>query len=412
MAEETQTAEQTEVLDSSQQTQQSDNNTQAQDTSSRPAFQNFDRSKVIFAGKETQAQATQQSQQTQQQPSSTTQQQAAAAEQPASETTQATTETQNAETNQAPEAEEEEVDFYDYVSEHAGMSIKTPEEVISLAKENAKLKAQLAEKPKIEFENEQHRLLYEYGKKVTGNSVKAGRDMLHAVSLDLKSMGEKDKQFEAYVLSRPEITRERAREIFEAKYDKLYGNGLLESDILAQDQHASDTREAEAKILKMQEEFNQAPSNPAGANQPTAEEIAQVKANIGKVVSEFGGVSYNNTGDKDGAVNVPMDAGEVEKFTSYLEDPGKFFSDLSAEFTDAKGNFDDQAYAVRMYEFMNLGRIREQTWKSGVNYGRLQQIKEAKNTAPPRAPETQSVNNAPKSMKDAWLSATNGQKRK
>lgn len=409
MADETQTAEQTEVLDSSPQTQSTDNNSQAQDNSLRPAFQNFDASKVKFPGKEAQAQGT--TQQTQEQ-SSTTQQQPAATQQQ-SETTETTSETQSTDTNQAPETQEEEqeVDFYDHVTQHAGVPIKSPEDVISIAKENAKLKAQLAEKPKIEFENEQHRLLYEYGKKVTGNSVKAARDMLHAMSLDLKSMGEKDKQFEAYVLSRPDLTREKSREIFEAKYNKLYGNGELESDVLAQDEHATATREAEAKLQQMQEEFNKASSKPADANQPTAEELTQIKAEIGKVVEEFGGVSYNYTGDKDGVVNVPMDAAEVEQLTSWLEDPGLFLKDLAAELTDASGKFDNKAYAIRMYEFKNLERVKEKIWEQGTKYGRLQQIKESKNTSTQRAPETQAVNNGPKSMKDAWLAASQGQRK-
>lgn len=322
------------------------------------------------------------------------------------------------EADPAPAVEDEEVDFFEYAAQQTSGIVKKPEDVFSLYQENQRLRTQLAEKPKIEFPNEQARLLYEYAVKFPGQEMSTARNVLHTLSLDANSLSPKEKQFEAFALENPKLTRDKARQYFDAMYEKKYGNNALEDDLTAQYEHDRETQKAEELIAKMQADFAKAqPSQQAGAQQqPTIspEEEAEMNRQVESVIGQFGGVKYQFfENDANSTVSIKMEDSDLQKFQTYLAKPQTFFEDLAAECADDKGNFSYDMYAMRMFEIMNIGRIREQSFKSGVTYGELKKVMEIKNTAgakPAGESGAPAAAQAPKSMADAWKAAVKAKK--
>lgn len=318
----------------------------------------------------------------------------------------------------ADDSDGEEVEFFPYAAERTKGAVKSAEDVFALYEDNTKLKKQLAERPKIEFPNEQAKLLYEMASKFPGQELSAGKSILHVLSLDVSKLSEKEKQFEAFALEHREFPREEARKYFEAKYEKNFAPEILETDVMAQFEHKVQTKKAEETIAKVLDEFSKLPpSKPAG--EPTQqsispEDLAEIKQEVSEVLSRFGGVRYEFfPNDPTSIVNVPLEDADLQKLESYMVDPGEFLKDLQQECLDDNGNFDNGVLAMAMFEFKNRERIREQAFKAGVTYGELKKIKEIKNTSTPRAPEPPTPGKAaPKTLAEAMVAAGVGVRKK
>lgn len=338
---------------------------------------------------------------------------------PAEPVAQATPEpqetTETPEPAEQPQAAAEEVDFFEYLGEQTQGAISAPEHVFAVIEENQQLKAQLAERPQIEFPTEQAKLLYEYCSKFSGQELSVAQSTLNVLRLDLTKLPEKEKQFEAFALENNDLTRDEARQYFDAIYEKKYGNGALEDDAALKFEHQRETRKAEQTIQKLKEDFAKAPSQPAGkqTSDPSEQELAEIKQNVDRVLEEFGGVRYQYFDDPNSAVTIPIEDADVQRFNTFLSDPKAFFEDLTKQCRDAKGNFSYDKYVHKMFEFANLDKIREQSFKSGVTYGELKKIKEIKNTAVPKTQDTPPPpSNAPKSLAEAMLHAGIGKGKK
>lgn len=310
----------------------------------------------------------------------------------------------------ALEPDEELVDFFPYAAEQTGGMIKSAEDVFALAEEHKKLKQQLAERPKIEFDSEQQRWLYEQCSKVPGKETENFRSMLHILSLDLKSISDKEKQFEAFALENKDFTREEARKFFDARYEKSFGGGLLEDDLVTQFEHRTLTKKAEEVLSKYQEEVSKLPSSKAAdvaAPVLTPEDELAIRNDVSRSLAQFGGVKYEFfQNDPASSVNVPLEDADLQKLESYMINPGEFLNDLQQQCLDSKGEFSNDILAVRMFEFLNQDKIREQAFKAGVTYGELKVIKERKNTSTPLPVETPPPAVVePQTMKDAMRQA-------
>lgn len=308
-------------------------------------------------------------------------------------------------------AEEPEVDFFEYAKEQTKGIIQKPEDVIALYEETQRLRTQLAEKPKIEFPNEQAKLLYELSSKFPGQELAAARNYLHVMSLDVSKLSDKEAQFEAFALENKDLSREESRRYFEAKYNKNYGDDILKEDETAEFDHRIQTRKAKESLTKLQEDFSKLqPSQPAGFA-VSDQEMAEIKSSVSEVLNQFGGVSYTFVdNDPNSTVNIPIDESDRQVLENYMANPKTFFEDLTNDCTE-NGNFSMEKLGVAMFEFKNRDKIREQAFKSGQTYGELRKVMELKNTKTPAAPAPKApVSTAPTTYAGAFKQALQSKK--
>lgn len=300
------------------------------------------------------------------------------------------------------------IDFFQYLGEQTNGRYSSADHVLAAMDELETLRTKLAEKPKIEFANEQAKQIYEFANKFPGMEMSAARNYLHVQSLDIKTLNEKEAQFEAFALENNDITRDKARGYFEAMYEKKYGNDALQNDLTAQFEHQRETKKAKDSLSKLQSEFAKEQPSQQAAGQPTTspEEIAEIQQNVQRVMEDFGGVSYNYFNDPNSAVNIPLEEADQQRFETYLSSPQSLLQDLMGQCSDKEGHFNYELYRNKMFEFANIDRVKEQTFAQGVNYGKLLQIKEIKNTKTPKEAEAPPPGpKEPATFKEAWSAA-------
>jgi hypothetical protein len=306
---------------------------------------------------------------------------------------------------------EDEIEFFPYAAEVTEGAIKTPDDVFNLYKENTDLKKKLAEKPIIEFPNPEAEAAYKYAIKFPGREVAAVNGFYKVLSLgDISKLPPKEAQFEAFLLKQKHVTREKARDYFDAKYELSYGGGKLEDDPIAQFDHDTETQNARESLLNLQSEVDQyKPSQPAGNNnqQPVVSEadIASARAGAKKALENFGGVKYQFIDNEPNSlVSIPMEDSEAQQLEDWMSNPKTFLDDLTAMCKDDKGNFSPDKLSLIMFEIKNSGRIREQAFDAGKKLGKLEYIKEKKNSATPRVtPETAAPRTGPASLAEAMV---------
>ena len=321
-----------------------------------------------------------------------------------------TPETAPEETPESPtESSEEGEDFFEYAATNTGGVIRSPDDVFALYDEVTQLRTQLAERPAIEFPNDQARQLYEFCLKYPGQELATARNSLHVLSLDVSKLSDKEAQFEAFALKNSKLPRDEARRFFEAKYEKNYGNGILEEDVVAQYDHKVQTEEAKESLNKLQEEIMKAPPSKPAGEQPQAatQEVEEVRNNVRRVLEDFGGVKYQHfDNDPNSVVSVPFEDADHQRFERYVSDPNSFFTDILEQCQDKNGDFNYDTYVTTMYELVNMDKIREQSFNSGVKYGELKKIMEIKNTSTEKPTvETPPASTEPKTFKEAMRQA-------
>lgn len=309
-----------------------------------------------------------------------------------------------------PAAQVPSPDLLALFADRSGGKITKPEDALSLVDEVSNLRTQLAERPKIEFPNDQARQIYEFTQKFPGLEMAAAKNLLHIQTLPIDKLEAKDAQFEAFALKKPNWTREQAREYFEEKYEKAYGGGVLETSRMAQLDHDEETAQARVELAKMQQEFAAAkPSQQAGGQQSyqlTPEQQAEIQRNVQEVTKDFVGVPYQFVpNDPNSIVNVQMDKSRLQRLQDYLTDPGEFLKDLYEE-CKVNGTFSQAKLRDAMFEFMNRKQLREQVFNQGKVYGEITIIKDRKNTAVPKtSTDTPAPVQPPASYKEAFRSA-------
>ncbi len=271
-------------------------------------------------------------------------------------------------------------DVTEFLSESTGGKITKPEQILAVLRDNEALKVQLQNK-ELPFPNETAKKIYEHALKASGLELTAASQYLRVQQLDLKTLGAKEKQFEAFVLSRPDLTRERASQIFEKVYEQDFG-AMTDEDIVLKDKHDQKTREAENAIQKYQKEWTDAKTVQAGA-QPQIDTKA-IEASVDQALSDFGGTEVR-FGDKDEErVVVPMNESEAQAFREMAVDPTRLIERLLIEPSMVNGKFDYPTYLFHLHKLANVDRIAEQARDNGIQIGQLKVIQDRKNTALPK----------------------------
>lgn len=317
--------------------------------------------------------------------------------------------------NQEPQEYTEE-DFHndvnDYLSTSTGGAVKTPADISKLIAENKDLKIKLQHKEP-DFPNETAKKVYELATKAVGMELTTARQLFHVMALDLSTMSAKEKQFEAFCLDRPNVSREEARKRFEAKYDKDFSD--LE-DVIQLDNHEIATRDAENKIKETQKNLTesvkqggeQTGTGQQEQQQFTAEQQAQVEASLKSALDVFAGVRLKFDDSKYGNLEIPMDRGKASEFMEFLKDPQKAIQDRIAERSkDEHGNFSYDRYVAEAFAWFNRDLIEQKTQEHLMNLGRITEIQERKNT-PKKTLTEQQTTPVKKDFKQTMLEAVKG----
>lgn len=275
-----------------------------------------------------------------------------------------------------------EPEFMGILNQNTGLKLKNIAEIKGMSAQIKTLTEQLAKKGELEFPNPAAKALYDFAVKIAGGEMKAAQSYLRAQSIDIKTASDKDKQFVSFLLSKPHLSEEKAREVFTALYEKKYVDGWESDSILAYE-HGEATREAESVIQKAQGDFKVPETggkNPAGA--PDPEKVRAVTEGIDTTLADFDGIVISFDDTAEGAMDVAMQPDEVADFKQVLLNPESFIDALINECRDEQGNVNYQQYASEMYEILNRKRIIGEAQKNGVERGKLFILNEAKNKPP------------------------------
>lgn len=318
-----------------------------------------------------------------------------------------TTEVEDQEEEASTDSAEEIVDqTFDYgesefsedvdtrIQEVTGGRVKSANDITNLLQENENLRAQVAKKPELTFPSDAHKKIYEFATRpeVTGNELGAARQYLHLQSIDLKVLSPKEKQFEAFVLDRPDLSREKANQIFDATYTKEYSE--MENDLVLTDKHDVATRGAETKILKYQKEFQDGAKSAQPEPQPEIN-LQELEQNVNTAMVDFDGLEMQFGNSPEEIVQLPMSAEEVSDFKDLLMNPVKLL-DQVVQSSTVDGKFDLPTFQWNMYKLKNVDRAVTEAYQAGVNYGKLNFIAEKKNTVLPKGTTQGGATGAPK----------------
>lgn len=259
--------------------------------------------------------------------------------------------------------------------------IKGFDGIKNLLSENERLSKELENK-ELTFPSERAKALYEFAVKADGYELDTARNYLHILSLDLTKLDAKEKQYEAFKLERPDLSPEKARKIFDAKYDKLYGQGF-EEDAVLQDEHELATRKAEATLKKAQEDFN----NAKGKSEEPAEDvelnnaIARFQTDVEKEFGDFGGIQMSYEGS-DSPLSFDLSPQEEQEFLKIAKNPSLLAQELVESCIDPKTKaVNYQQFLTELYIRRNAHKLIQESQKHGFKLGELSVInKDLKNS--------------------------------
>lgn len=277
-------------------------------------------------------------------------------------------------------------DVNSYLSTQTGGAVKNPEDITRILNENKDLKTKLQHKEP-DFPSEAAKKVYDLAILASGKEVEKAQQLFYVMSLgDLSKLSPKEKQFEAFVLDRPELTREEARKRFEARYERQYTD--LDGDLVQIDDHEKATQDAANKIKEVQKSLSESVKQGGkqveqGQQQDelTAEKQAQIETQLQSSLETFGGVRLKFDDSKYGALEIPMDKGKAKEFMDFLKNPAQAIQDRIAEKSkDQAGNFNYDAYVAEAFSWFNRDAIDQKTQDHLIKLGKIAEITERKNT--------------------------------
>lgn len=280
-----------------------------------------------------------------------------------------------------PEYTEEQFqeDVNTYISETTGGAVRRLDDITTIIEENKTLKAQLQHKEP-DFPSPVAKQIYELSTKAVGAELSTAKQLFHVLSLDLATMSAKDKQFEAFHLDRPHLTREDALKRFDATYEKSFSD--LENDLAQLDSHDLATRMAETKIKdKMQALTDSVKQSgqpvPAG---PTPEQVRETEMQLQSALDEFAGVSLKFDDSQYGELQIPMDRSKASEFMEVLKNPYLLIDRIADTCRDQSGKLNLTDFTREMYLRWDSARISEMERDHLMKLGKITQIQEQKNT--------------------------------
>lgn len=299
-----------------------------------------------------------------------------------------------------PEGEYTEEQFHEdvntFISEQTGGAVKSFTQVASVLEENKKLKAELQAGYK--FPNDAAKQVYELATKVQGSELSTARKLLHVLSLDPSTMTPKEKQLEAFILDRPNLSREDARKRFDAMYERKYSD--LENDLIQIDEHDVATRDAETKLSAHLGVLEKAVKQGGETTQegPSLEAVQQWHSRLESALGQFGGVTLKFDDGQYGKLNVSMDRSKASEFMEVLKNPHTLIDQIAATCQD------ENDFIREMYMLFDRSRISKEERDHLMKLGKVTQMQENKNTQKKDLKEESTTQTKP-TYKDAFVGA-------
>lgn len=267
------------------------------------------------------------------------------------------------------------------VQKISGGALNKLDDINSLIHENNKLRAELEKPREPKFVNEKAKLIFEYANKAAGFELQSARQLLHVVSLgEIDKLSDKDAQFEAFMLTRPDLTREKGRQLFEADYEERFSD--IENNLLQADKHSLATRDAKNKLKDLQDQFSKASEAQAKNDNGVDPKVTEsIHNSINESLPEFGGLSIP-LGDGDSEVlNIPLNAEEESEFKVFLIEPIKFIDQVIQSSMDENDNFNPKAWITEMFMLYKAfkGDLAKEVYDLGITNGQLKIVSERKN---------------------------------
>ena len=272
--------------------------------------------------------------------------------------------------------------FFSRLSELTGGKVKSQPDFEGFLKGRDELQAQVEKGLETKFPNERAKWAYELIQQNEGQEVQAAMRTLRALSFSPEGKEAKDVLFEAFLLDpkNSDLTPTKAAEIFNASYDKKYGD--MEGDLLKQREHELSVRDAKEAIQKLQNDFkatDERPAQAAKAKEVEESVISAVKGLNGGLKIEFSDKPTEND-----ILNIPTDNPQLLKdLQEQVLNPDQTYNELVSQFNTENG-FDYKGLVKEMYERANHKQIRQMAFEQGKKIGRLEKINEARNASNPK----------------------------
>jgi hypothetical protein len=185
------------------------------------------------------------------------------------------------------------------------------------------------------------------------NAALANQSFHHLMSINTETLTPKELQFEAYMLKEENAdlieTPAKAKEYFEAEYERTFGELEDSDDPILQRQHQLATNQAKGIINDKKAQFQS--ETPANNDEPilTPEEIKAYNDTLDNTLNDYDGVAFEFSEDgKEGMNFILDDPKQKAEFQNYVRNPDQWFNNFVTGFLDEKGNLNSDGLADAM----------------------------------------------------------------
>jgi hypothetical protein len=261
-----------------------------------------------------------------------------------------------------------------------------------------------------EFPNERAKKAYEFLMEHKGDFNQGIKKYHEVMALDVESLAKdpKEIQFEAFALQRDDLPRDKARQLFEAKYDRTYDElhdpMIEDKDILLQDDHDQETRKAIDYINSLQEKYKSESAEETSGQQqeqgPTPEQeeaLKETERGITKALDGYQGLQFNfGDGESDvDNLNFFTDTDSIEEIKKAAMNPTEWWNSTIQSFQGENGEHDYEGYVNFVASLVLMPEIMKASFNQGVTAGKHRTAMETKNASketstrvPEEKPET------------------------
>ena len=310
------------------------------------------------------------------------------------------------------EKSEPTVDVEAQIKERLDDRVESLDAIPSLLDELDQLREASKKEPELVFPTDRAKKAYEFLISNEGEFKELSTQIHHVLALgDPTKMDDKRVQLEAFKLERKDLTTDKAETLFNARYEKLYGE-MEEDDVLLQDEHGQQTKSAIDTIRKMQDSVNvKENAEQEEAEDQKVKDSIDVAKTVDKTLQGYKGIDYAFGEDGEDKLTIsPEDdvfksKEDAKSFSEQLKDgmvnPASIIENAIEGMKDKDGNLDWNAYADFVMGIMAPDKIRQKLYDQGLAAGQASKLKESKNQSDSKLGD-KDVDPAKESYYDVW----------
>ena len=310
----------------------------------------------------------------------------------------------------------------DFISEITEGKIDSTAGLTELLEEHQRIKEELKKPREPEFANDRAKQAYEYLQNHQGEFADLTKEAHRVLSIEPEGMSDRELQFEAFALQRKDLTRGEAQQVFDLKYEKLFGE--LDDDpdnVILKDELKVATIEASAKIKEAQETLKselapkEADSTKSEKEQGeateevTPEQIEEVQKAVEGSLNGYDKLQVNLGKEGKEVVNVALSNEQIDALNDAMTNPASLLDSAIVQFGSKDGSFDYDGYRDFMTKFIHHDRIVQESYNQGINVGKKMALDGAKNLQT-KKPDTPAADKKEPDFFDAFAEAVSGQK--